>query len=419
MSSLLFILVVVGLTYAVVVRPGTALAYILFGQQLNNLLFKSVGLTEYRYFLDAIVLAAVIFLHFRRSTFQLSIANLASHSIGLGYILLTLYVTSYGMLIGGAYEQQYMDEFIVPGLALFLIGALAMFNREMYGDLVIGIVACLALVSFHIYGLGDIETIRAADRRQLVGLTGVGAIAQGRMGGVLAIIGMVMLWDNRNGLVRALSVGIMVLGVGWMGWIGTRGALFAFLCATLLYLFCTPRNLFVKLALAIVITAILYVGISETLLVERVKGLLEPGTIEQMSRVQRFSLFLELLPRHFMFGLGPGGWGKYIQLGDYPHNMFIELFIEYGLTGLLVFVLVMKGGVKTVMSVVKSQDVDTAQITIALLWVYYAAAVMFSGDLIGNAEFFSINGVVTGMAVHAAHQARTRYTTLRAKLPAA
>lgn len=413
MSHVLFLFVVAGLAYAVLAKPGIALAYVLFGQRLNSVLFDSINLPQYRYILTGGVLIGVFLLHFRKGAFQANISNLLRSRVGQGYIILSLYVIGYGTLIGSAYEMAYLDEFIVPCLVLFLVGSTLVFNRKMYDGLLIGMAAWLTVSFVYVFFIGSADAIVSGDRLTLEGQTGMGAIAQGRMGGVLALIGLLLLWHRRNPVLVVPSLCIMLLGVAWMGWIGTRGALFAFSCSLILYLYCTPTNFWVKITLGVFAAAILYVGISDTLVLERARTLWDDETLERMDRIDRIYIFLDLIPNYFVFGMGPGGWGKHVTPGDYPHNMFIELFIELGLTGLLVFLLIMIGGLKTMKRMVVTPGVGISPKIISVVWVYYAAAVMFSGQLIDNVDMFSISGVIAGMSARLGQRTRVPKPLLR------
>ena len=49
---------------------------------------------------------------------------------------------------------------------------------------------------------------------------------------------------------------------------------------------------------------------------------------------------------NFIFGLGPGGWGKQIALSDYsfPHNIIIESILEHGIMGAIFIFTVISTG---------------------------------------------------------------------------
>jgi O-antigen ligase len=124
--------------------------------------------------------------------------------------------------------------------------------------------------------------------------------------------------------------------------------------------------------------------------------------LESTTRYYRILLFFQLLPDNPIFGLGPGGWGKHVMIGDYryPHNIFIELIIEFGLFGVL-FLAIMSISTFWALRKILTNKSDTmiGQKILAMVWVYYALNTLTSGSLLNNTEFHVFSGILMGIMI--------------------
>ena len=88
------------------------------------------------------------------------------------------------------------------------------------------------------------------------------------------------------------------------------------------------------------------------------------------------------------------------MLGDYryPHNIAIEFLIEYGMVGALSFSLIAFTSIKKSVQFIRNIDVNYYLKSIVLGWIFYFIAVMFSGSLLSNYEFFIYSGLIVGIS---------------------
>ena len=125
--------------------------------------------------------------------------------------------------------------------------------------------------------------------------------------------------------------------------------------------------------------------------------------IEGMTRYYRWQLFFKYYPENFIFGLGPGGWGKYVMFGEYryPHNIIIEFFLMYGLLGLTSFFLISLTCFNSIIKILRNNEISLNIKSIGLAWVFYFIAAMFSGSFIyGNLSFFIFSGLLVGINLY-------------------
>ena len=89
---------------------------------------------------------------------------------------------------------------------------------------------------------------------------------------------------------------------------------------------------------------------------------------------------LELALKNIWFGNGIGSFGILFLNADeyyYPHNLLLEFYIEYGIIGVLLFML-------PVLLILRKSSLN--YITIAT--AFYFINSMFSGDIVGNNFLF-------------------------------
>lgn len=99
-----------------------------------------------------------------------------------------------------------------------------------------------------------------------------------------------------------------------------------------------------------------------------------------MLRFEMIEFVLELALKNIWFGNGIGSFGILFLNADeyyYPHNLLLEFYIEYGIIGVLLFML-------PILLILRKSSLN--YITIAT--AFYFINSMFSGDIVGNNFLF-------------------------------
>jgi len=122
MNYLFFVITMFICIYAIKTKPGITLAYLLFFQRLNKLLFDAIELGELRYITTLLFLPMIYLLHDRKRVFNLNISNFKKNKITWGYILLAMYMVFYAFYIGTQYEMNFIKSFLFPGIIVFTVG---------------------------------------------------------------------------------------------------------------------------------------------------------------------------------------------------------------------------------------------------------------------------------------------------------
>lgn len=102
-------------------------------------------------------------------------------------------------------------------------------------------------------------------------------------------------------------------------------------------------------------------------------------SFRESQRPKLWAMGLELWMKNPIFG---SGFGSYMEHTGwlYPHNTLIEIASEFGLVGIMLWLLVLYGPARIVFNRRKIADNDTCQL-MAALWIYWIICSMFSGGL--------------------------------------
>ena len=163
------------------------------------------------------------------------------------------------------------------------------------------------------------------------------------------IIFLSFVFKKHYGLVPFLLIAIIIFG--------SRGPLIAFLMTLIFISASYVANFLISLKIKkknlkhFVISLPIYAGAAFLFLpnffsriISRLEVFLsEPGGGDSVQRrLEHVEASLQIFTSNPMLGIGFGNYGKYIDgfhSGQYPHNLFLELFVESGIIGAIPFII--------------------------------------------------------------------------------
>lgn len=399
----LFLFTFIG--YAVYRMPGAALMYVLLYQTFNKLVFEELGLGSLRHLFILGIVFTVSVLHYRKISFKANVTVLFKSGITKAYSVLFLTIFGYTIYFNTSYEYNYIFDLIYPNINLLLFAALLFFHVKMFNQSAIGMIVYSAFTLIAINLFKDFASIGFIERSEINASSGIGPLTQGKMAGIMALASILFFIETKS-KKRWIYLIPVLISCYWMVNIGSRGAvLFLFLALSVYLLFSirTVRSVFQIVVFALVLMPIIFFtdfDFSTTTLGVRSAELVEDGGLESTKRFYRILLFFRLLPDNIFIGLGPGGWGKYVMLGEYryPHNIIIEAIIEFGIFGVLFLVLLVVSVLTIIRKSMRMPGFEFIGIRIlAICWIYFALNTLTSGSLLNNSEFHVFNGLLIGM----------------------
>lgn len=245
----------------------------------------------------------------------------------------------------------------------------------------------------------------------------------------LSALGITTIWLARHmgmGILLVLALKAMgrirwfpsVLLIGLMGWVaystGSRGPLVA-LAAALMVWFAlgggtaerddagrTRSPMIRRLAVLLMIAA------PVLLLVLASERLVEGRALSNLVRSRILDMAMDAFRQSGLWGLGTGGFSQLFSIGDqrfYPHNIFLELYLENGLPGLVIwlgFLIVLLGrwtGWRKRLAGHQGSQVERILLRlVAAQFVFHMVNAQFSGDIFVNQWIWLWAGVLVAWA---------------------
>jgi len=192
---------------------------------------------------------------------------------------------------------------------------------------------------------------------------------------------------------------LKIMAFIFMIMIGGKGPVILFiLIYTLYYLFRTKFTL--KKVLVFLIVSLLFVNSLSFFQENKISRLLYSRVTsfsEDKSRQNLFYTSLSILKDKFVFGTGYGGFGMAAENKDerlYPHNIILEIFVETGIIGLVLILLVLGYLFFRIFWRIYCKKKDIATIDLALCYTYIFLEAMKSSSFVDIRNMFAIIGVI-------------------------
>ena len=394
--SILFFLIISSYRW-----PGFVVSYLFFFQILNNLIFEEAGLPGFKYS-TFILLVPILFIRLYSKNRIVNFKRLVfKNIIPLTYLTLAFYIIFHGFLINTAYEHHYIKQFLFPGSILFLL-ALYFFNdKRIYPQIVSGILIFSFTTLVCLYFFRGITSMIDINRLSIGEEIGMGPIVQGRIAGLLGLTSFGLILHSKKIYSIFLYAILFASSLVWLSLTGSRGPALALIISLFGVSYSNKQILknLLKISLLVLAIGIIFVkfGGVELVLFDRINELNSTDSIESMARYKRFITFFSMPVDTFVFGLGPGGWGKHVALADYkfPHNIIVEAVVEHGIVGLIFILVVIIKGSRILLKHIHKNYSDLSTKIIVFCWFFYLVNCQVSGSFIqGNTTFFTLTAVM-------------------------
>jgi O-antigen ligase len=307
----------------------------------------------------------------------------------------------YTVALGTEYEFVYLNKFIFPGFILFFSALYFFSDAAIYKEVVFGVVLFSFLTLLFLFLFKGISSMTSFSRLEISEEIGMGPITQGRMAGMLGLTILILFFNSKKTSYKTSFLILFITAFLWLALTGSRGPTLALIVMFLAYSYLTKSIFKFSIALVILslvsIPVLIYYGVLELALFERLTELSSQEDIESMKRYRRYLTFFDMPLGNFIFGLGPGGWGKKIALSDYsfPHNIIIESIVEHGIMGAIFIFTIISTGFRQFYKRIGKINSNLYMNILMLWWGYYLLNTMVSGSFIqGNINFFTLTAIL-------------------------
>lgn len=390
MDIVVFICFLVIFLYHLINRRLESLGFIIFFQEIILLFFQKNGFTSFANI--SLMIFAILFSVFNLKEFNKEVIKKKVFS-GF-FIVFFLFILSFVFQIlyrGFFSEETYTLFFRFFTQVLPIIIFIVVFyndhtklNQILNGVLIYGLFFYLML--FFTYDLSGLSNL---ERKYFRDEVGISPIQLSRLSGFIFISAFFFILSQRRLFLKAVGFILILISIYFLILGGSRGP-FIFLFLTFLIVYFIKYGLNTKLIRLILLSFILIflIFISFPEFSNFLLRFNEFQDYDSMLRYKRIEFFLQNFLNFsiFIFGLGPGGF-NYVSSLSYPHNIFLELYIEYGIFGILLFssmiIIIFKG--YRLFS--KGYD-DVNFICLFAIFIYFLLSSLVSGDIIGNRALF-------------------------------
>ncbi len=219
---------------------------------------------------------------------------------------------------------------------------------------------------------------------QLLGMNFDGGIWLGRFVGLM-LISLLYFVDTKKVPHLIIVPFVIVLLAA-----GSRGPLVAFLIAYLFWNYTRKKFETVLVLIPVILCAVIFLVYKGNEIAVFYRYSVESIVDEEGSvniRLQLIADSYRILKDKFLFGIGPFNFGSMTKSwgGDYPHNIFIEFFLWYGLPGLIMAYFLI---IKPFLSIPVKENLLPEQRFIICLAIFSLCAAQFSGHLGTNDTAF-------------------------------
>jgi|GEM_PF-3431760 len=393
------------------------------------LLVLFLGLVSWGFFKQQVILIFAVFLFpvvsilLERAGLDLSTRLMRISMFGF-YILLGVY---HGNSLKRLFSRAMRNGFLLGYLALFLMAIIStMYSYSnvdeklaLLSDMLIYVVvpttlfvmlfyhesdykdfpiqfSILALVSFVIVMLyGDTSLVVMSDRTTLQKI-GLNSIYLSRIGVISLLSSITLFYYDKRLILRAICILAAVTSV-FIILISSQRASIIGLAVALMFWFqfgIRIQGSLKPILIVLMLVAILaHMNIEQFSVVDRFKDL---ENYETYARYGDYSTSLSLFLKKPIFGHGLMGYFE-ITGRPYPHNVFLELMVEYGIVGFLVYLLMMREVIFVIRRAFNEPEANFGMQAISLSWISLFVAMLFSGTLSGNHDFFALSGMLSAL----------------------
>jgi len=237
-----------------------------------------------------------------------------------------------------------------------------------------------------------------ADSKQLE-MLGRGSIGTGRIGGVTALIAIFYFLRSKGAKRKMLFFMAAVIGLATLILSGTRGALIALAVA------CVPVFLFVRsgsFAKQVISTAVMFavvfflIQLTPEAVASRWSELSSVHSVAEMDRIPIIERALAMVADAPVYGNGIGSYFE--RYATWPHNIFIEMLVEFGVVGLLWFIVFLLMTCLKAIAFIRNPLYPNTQRNFVVLLVccllFFLIEAQFSLDIPGNCPVWLFSGLI-------------------------
>ena len=380
-------------------KPEILIVYIAFFFSATDILLDSAGIQVSNLLTKLLIICVAVILFQIKTNFRvISLRKLMDSMFFKGLC----FFIAMG-LIESLYSYSYTAEkmLMVRNIFLYNLIPLSLFivfyrAKSEFQGIPLQITIMTIITAFIVYVFVDTSVLVVGVRTTL-GRIGVDSISLAQLAVVSFIMSILQITYNKKVVIRLICITSALLSLYILLFSAQRGPLIGLAVALLLWLLFKSRiqsSLKPVFSLVLIATAVLAFNIEQFGVTERFADLARFQEYERYNDIYRS---FDLFSKKPIFGHGVLGYLENTGRA-YPHNVFLEVMVEYGMLGIIVLTLMIREAMMSVYKIFKNEQTEYGELALALCWVALFISAQFSGNLSGNNYFYAISGLVYACA---------------------
>lgn len=399
LASTLLIIIFIALIYFIKIRPSYAVVYFFIFYAIIDILLDQIGIDRYR--LVSRYLFVLMLLVAQRKTFSWTSINKAiqKDKITQGFLLVSLLIFFYSLFAMNENQLlriEFRNEFFIYSLVPFFITYLIINSEARLKQVPLAIIFVGLLFFVVFYLFVDTSQIIIGDRGSFRDV-GFNSITLSRISGFMfnASLLLALYGTSQNFNFRLFLIGVILLAGFMLLITSQRGTIIGVFFSLGLFSWFVPGTKFKSLLyisiIGFIITTLLFLfNIEQFGLIERFRGL---ENYEDFQRYEDYSRSWKIFTDHVFLGTGPKGYFLETER-EFPHNIILEMMVEYGIFGLIAILLILFSGIKYSIKYLKMEYVPYQSKIIITMWLLMLISVLVSGNIITNNNFWILSALL-------------------------
>lgn len=391
--QLLLYVVVIGCAWNRLPREAIGFCCLLFLKDVNHAMFFL------NYHISGIApLTVLIGLFLMRDFFMSQWKHMLSYGKHL-WMLMGLFFVS--MLVMGtyAYNVSKLTALITAGFFAYIAYCYILYNRDkldyyklaLYCAIFAIFLLQLNVVANH-YGTPSSITDFAFYRLQVgadmytdLAESGILYATHYQFFGTMCTYGFALCLSLCKLNVKQVIL-LLTFNIFAIGYTGARQYLLIMVVLFSIYILFMKAPVIIKSLIILCGFVLVSYIVYNTIMSDYIEKISDSGLFAGSGREDTIERGMALFKQHPIFGVGFGGYNMYGDYKVYPHNMFVELLAEVGITGLIIIVLIELSNIKGMRVLLDSKHNTYLMYVVMALFLRS----MISLSMTGNIVLFSV-----------------------------
>lgn len=376
------------------ISPSFALSFFLLFSITIDLYLDKVGIGFSRLIIRYAYLIVILYRSYAKDNIFLK--RFFQNPISFGFIVLLFSVVYYYFElddINNSSRADFVQTFFLFTFFPAIISFYVLNTNQKIIEFINGILFFSVVFYFSLYITNTLANVDFTNRESYSDETTFDSIGLSRLASIILITSLYSFSTKEIIYKKIQIISLIIISIFFILSTVQRGSIIGIIVSFLFYLLLNRKhiNLMPMFIVTFVLFAATYIGITTELFSTVYDRFADLQNAQDFERAQDYTTVMNILNKNsYIYGLGPRGY-MFATGREYPHNFFLEQFVEYGLLGMISSILLILGALRCLIIrfslITKNKTTDI----ILYSWLFMFISVLVSGNIITNSNFFCIS----------------------------